>query len=104
MLAQIGLTPDIVHPTDIDETPLPREWPANLALRLAVEKVEAACGAFKDEPTLLAADTVVACGRRILPKPASEAEAKYFLKLLSGRSHRVWTGVAVAKGGASKRA
>ena len=98
LLGQIGLKPDIVHPTDIDETPTPHELPADLALRLAVEKAKAANAHLRGRPLILAADTVVGCGRRVLPKAASEGEARRFLTLLSGRSHRVWTGVAIAMG------
>lgn len=92
LLAQIGITPDEVIAAGIDETPLPKETPRNLALRLAREKAEAvkANGAI-----VLAADTVVAVGRRVLPKAETEAEARECLRLLSGRSHRVYTGVAV---------
>ena len=97
LLAQIGITPDEVSPSDIDETPRPGELPRPLALRLAEEKL-AACvaeGAF-----VLAADTVVAVGRRLLPKTESQKEAEACLRLMSGRAHRVLTGVAVrAPGG-----
>ena len=92
LLAQIGVAPDEVIAADIDETPLKGETPRNLALRLARRKAQAvrASGAL-----VLAADTVVAVGRRVLPKAESESEARACLKLLSGRSHRVYTGVAV---------
>jgi septum formation protein len=94
LLRQIAVEPDVVDPAEIDETPLPRELPAALVLRLARAKAEAVRprhpGAF-----ILAADTVVACGRRILGKPDDEAEARRFLSLLSGRRHRVLGGVAV---------
>jgi septum formation protein len=92
LLAQIGVTPDAVIATDIDETPLPKETPRALALRLACAKAEAV-----NEPgaVVLAADTVVAVGRRLLGKPEDEAEARKFLALLSGRNHHVLTGVAV---------
>ncbi|MEZ5994580.1 MAG: Maf family protein [Hyphomonadaceae bacterium] len=92
LLAQIGVTPDEVIAADIDETPLPKETPRALARRLARAKAMAvpAAGAI-----VLAADTVVAVGRRILPKAESELEARACLSLLSGRAHRVYTGVAV---------
>lgn len=97
LLAQIGIVPDRVAPTDIDETRRKAESPRELALRLACEKA-AACdaeGAF-----VLAADTVVALGQRNLEKAADEAEAADFLRLLSGRAHQCITGVAVrAPGG-----
>ena len=92
LLAQIGITPDAVRPSDIDETPKPKELPRPLALRLAEEKL-AACvaeGAF-----VLAADTVVAVGRRLLPKAEDMAEAEACLRLMTGRAHRVLTGVAL---------
>jgi len=92
LLAQIGVKPDDVVSTDIDETPLKGETPRLLALRLARCKAEAARA---DDALVLAADTVVAVGRRILPKAETEAEARACLALLSGRSHRVYTGVAL---------
>lgn len=92
LLAQIGITPDEVIAADIDETPLKEETPRNLALRLARQKAEAVKA---DGAVILAADTVVAVGRRVLPKAETEAEARECLRLLSGRSHRVYTGVAV---------
>lgn len=98
LLAQIGVTPDEVIATDIDETPLPKETPRNLALRLARAKAEAA----KTDGVVLAADTVVALGRRILPKTETEAQARECLVLLSGRAHRVFTGVAVRAAGVIK--
>ncbi|MFC0634185.1 Maf family protein [Brevundimonas balnearis] len=97
LLAQIGVVPDRILPADIDETPLKAEPPARLAERLAREKA-AALSASSPESIILAADTVVALGRRLLEKPADEAEAAAFLRLLSGRNHRVYTGVAVARG------
>ncbi len=94
LLRQIGLEPDGVEPADIDETPLPDETPVLLARRLARAKALAAApgapGAF-----VIGADTVVAAGRRVLGKAGSEAEARRWLELLSGRAHRVLTGVAV---------
>jgi septum formation protein len=96
LLAQIGVTPDEVLSTDIDETPLKGETPRLLALRLARAKAEAANA---DGAVVLAADTVVALGRRVLPKAETEAEARACLKLLSGRAHRVLTGVALRTAG-----
>jgi septum formation protein len=94
LLAQIGVRPDAVDPAELDETPRPRELPAQHALRLAREKAEAVAqrhrGAF-----VLAADTVVACGRRILPKAEDEKTARQCLELLSGRRHRVEGGIAL---------
>ena len=94
LLQQVGILPGDVDPADIDETPRRRELPQHYARRVARDKLDAVAarhpGCF-----LLAADTVVAVGRRILPKPAKEAEARACLALLSGRRHRVLGGVAV---------
>jgi septum formation protein len=95
LLRQIGVVPDVIDPAEIDETPLPRELPAAHVVRLARSKAEAAHPRHPDA-FVLAADTVVACGRRILGKPENEATARRFLRLLSGRRHRVYGGVAVA--------
>jgi nucleoside triphosphate pyrophosphatase len=95
LLAQIGLVPDAVRPAAVDETPRAGETPARHAMRLAEEKARAVAvreaGAF-----ILGADTVVACGRRIVGKPASADEARRCLTLLSGHRHRVHGGIAVA--------
>jgi septum formation protein len=95
LLRQIGLDPDRVDPADIDEMPRPGELPSAHAMRLAEDKARAVMqrhpGAY-----VLAADTVVACGRRILPKPADPGTARSCLKLLSGRRHRVYGGIALA--------
>ena len=95
LLRQIGLKPDRVDPADIDEIPRPGELPPAHAIRLAEEKARAVMprhpGAY-----ILAADTVVACGRRILPKPLDAASARACLKMLSGRRHRVYGGIALA--------
>ncbi len=97
LLALIGITPDRIDPADIDETPGRDETPSRLAARLARSKAEVVA-ARSPGAVVLAADTVVAVGRRLLEKPADEAEATKFLTLLSGRNHRVFTGVAVATG------
>jgi len=94
LLSQIGVVPDAVIPADIDETPRRDERPETLARRLAVEKAHAVAAAHRDA-FVLAADTVVAVGRRILPKPADAAAARRCLELLSGRRHRVHGGHAV---------
>lgn len=99
LLAQIGVTPDEVIAADIDETPLKGETPRLLALRLARAKAEAVKA---DNAVVLAADTVVAVGRRLLPKAETEQQARECLALLSGRSHRVLTGVAVKASGATR--
>jgi septum formation protein len=94
LLRQIGIVPDAVDPAEIDETPLRGELPAAHVLRLARAKAEAVRPRHRDA-FVLAADTVVACGRRILGKPVDEATARAFLALLSGRRHRVYGSVAV---------
>ena len=101
LLAQIGLIPDAVRAAEIDETPLKNELPRDLAQRLANAKALAVAAAVGGD-FVLAADTVVARGRRILPKTETEAEARACLTLLSGAAHRVYTAVvAVAPGGRS---
>lgn len=97
LLAQVGVVPDRVLPADVDETPRKAETPAVLAGRLARTKARAVADRHPDA-LILAADTVVAVGRRLLEKPADAAEAERFLRLLSGRNHRVFTGVAAARG------
>ncbi|MEQ9559368.1 MAG: nucleoside triphosphate pyrophosphatase [Rhodospirillales bacterium] len=94
LLSQVGIVPAAVVPADIDETPRPGEQPRALAGRLASDKAAAVARAHPDA-FVLGADTVVACGRRSLPKPADEAEAQRCLDLLSGRRHRVIGGVAL---------
>lgn len=94
LLRQIGLEPDRIDPADIDETPGRRELPPDHARRLACEKA-AAIAARQPGAWVLAADTVVALGRRILPKPEDRATAADCLKRLSGRRHRVITGLCV---------
>ncbi len=94
LLRQIGISPAAVVPPEISEQPKPRELPAKLALRLAVEKAEAVA-ALHHDAVVLGADTVVSCGRRILPKAESRAEAAACLELVSGRRHRVYGGIAV---------
>jgi septum formation protein len=99
LLRQIGCEPAAIHAADVDETPEPRELPAALAKRLARAKAAAIARSHPDA-FVLAADTVVACGRRILPKAEDEATARSCLVLLSGRRHRVLTTIAVqAPGG-----
>ncbi|MDB2439440.1 Maf family nucleotide pyrophosphatase [Hellea sp.] len=96
LLAQIGITPNAVSPADINEDPIEGETPRGHALRLAQEKAaKVACD--NPDKIILAADTVVGVGRRILPKAETQEEARYCLELMSGRGHRVFTGVAVIK-------
>ena len=100
LLEQIGVVPDQMIPSDIDETPQRLEAPRSLATRLAREKAEAAAKVLRlqgenENALILAADTVVAVGRRILPKPELVDEAAACLRLLSGRNHKVFTGVCL---------
>jgi septum formation protein len=94
LLARIGVAPDAVIPADIDESVRKGELPRQHAVRLAREKAEAVATKEPDA-LILAADTVVAVGRRILPKVEDEATLRACMKLLSGRRHRVLTGVAL---------
>ena len=108
LLGQIGVEPDAIIPADIDETPERGEAPRALAQRLAAEKAKiAAADAAKrgdlGSALVLAADTVVCVGRRILPKCEILDEAEDCLRLLSGRAHRVYTGLALATPGGAKR-
>jgi septum formation protein len=97
LLRQVGITPDRVVPPDIDETPTKREFPREHAVRLALAKLEAAQSRLDDRAVfILAADTVVACGRRILEKAEDRDAARRCLHLLSGRRHRVIGGIALA--------
>lgn len=94
LLRQIGIVPAVVDPADLDETPRKGELPQPHAARLAEEKARAVAARHPGK-FVLAADTVVACGRRILPKAEDERTAKRCLDLLSGRRHRVHGGVAL---------
>lgn len=94
LLAQIGIEADDVIPANINEDPIPGELPRQHALRLATEKAIAVSGANPGN-IILGSDTVVGVGRRILPKTETREEAEICLKLMSGRAHRVYTGVAV---------
>jgi septum formation protein len=94
LLRQIGIEPLALAAADVDETPRRNETAPALARRLAGEKLDAVADKYPDR-FVLAADTVVAVGRRLLGKPAGEAEARAHLTRLSGRRHRVLTGVAV---------
>jgi septum formation protein len=96
LLAQAGIVPDAILPAAIDERPRKAEQPRSYAVRLAISKVTTAQSAWNGEPSLiLAADTVVACGRRILPKAETDDEVRACLKMLSGRRHQVMTAIAV---------
>ena len=95
LLARLGMVPERVIATDIDETPYKGEIPRPHAARLALAKAEAAA-ALAPAGIVLAADTVVGVGRRILPKAETEAQARDCLALISGRKHRVITAVVLA--------
>ena len=95
LLAQIGYAPDAILPADIDESEAARETPTALAHRLAHEKAEALADKLNVDTLILAADTVVSVGRRILPKTETEEQARSCLKLISGRGHRVRTGLCL---------
>jgi septum formation protein len=100
LLNQAGIEPDALQPVEIDEVPVKGELPRALANRLAKEKAQAALSSVKIDEDLrgsyiLAADTVVAVGRRVLPKAEMLDEAAQCLRLLSGRNHRVYTGICV---------
>ncbi len=102
LLARIGVEPDAVVPADVDESVPRGELPRDHALRLAREKAQAI--AIKEPDALvLAADTVVAVGRRILPKVEDEVTLRQCMRLLSGRRHRVLTGIALAIPGGGMR-
>ncbi|ODU21128.1 MAG: septum formation protein Maf [Sphingomonas sp. SCN 67-18] len=94
LLARIGVTPDAIDPADIDETPLAAELPAAHARRMAAEKA-AAVAPRHGGALVLAADTVVGVGRRILPKAEDETTARRCVELLSGRRHRVHSAVTL---------
>ena len=100
LLNQAGIEPDSLQPTEVDEIPVKGELPRALANRLAKTKAQAALASVKIDEQLrgsyiLAADTVVAVGRRIMPKADMLDEAAACLRLLSGRNHRVYTGICL---------
>jgi septum formation protein len=102
LLGQLGVAPALVDPAEIDETPAPAEPPRDYALRMAVAKLAVVAPRHPGD-LVLAADSVVACGRRILPKAGSAVEVRACLELLSGRRHHVLGGVAVAIAGQPSR-
>jgi septum formation protein len=93
LLAQAGITPGKIVAAHVDEKPLAQELPRLHALRLAVAKAEAVAR-LEPDALVLAADTVVACGRRILPRAENESDVRACLTLLSGRRHLVYTALA----------
>ena len=100
LLEQLGISPDRLAPADVDETPLYNEAPRKLALRLAEAKAEKArtmqsVAELSGDVFILAADTVVGLGRRILPKAQEPEQARECLELLSGRAHKVFTGICL---------
>ena len=95
LLVQIGIVPDAVHPADIDESAQRGELPRPHAARLAMEKAQAVAAGLDSSAAILAADTVVALGRRILPKAEDEKTARECLQHLSGRRHTVYGGIAL---------
>lgn len=102
ILTMIGAAPDAVAAADLDESEKKGELVRDYVSRLAAEKAQAVA-AREPGAAILAADTAVAVGRRILPKAETEAQARACLELMSGRAHRVWTGVALAAPGAPLR-
>jgi septum formation protein len=94
LLKQIGITPDTILPADIDETQHAGELPRDLAKRLSAEKAKVIATKNPDA-FVLAADTVVACGRRLLDKTNTELEARACLEMISGRRHHVYGGIAL---------
>jgi septum formation protein len=94
LLQSIGLIPDFILPMDIDESERPKELPKEVALRLATEKALAAASEIKDG-IIIAADTVTCVGRKILPKALDDQTVKYCLSIMSGRRHKVYSGLSV---------
>ncbi len=93
LLQRVGITPSDVVAANVDETPRKNEHPRDLAERLAIAKASAVASDPQGKGVfVLGADTVVACGRRILPKAETEDEARTCLEILSGRRHRVYGG------------
>lgn len=102
LLRQIGVAPALVVPADLDETPAAGEIPRLLARRLAGAKAASVAAQHPDH-LVLAADTVVGLGRRILPKAENDAEVAECLRLLSGRRHRVLTGLCLIHGASGRQ-
>ena len=96
LLSQIGIVPDVIEAADLEETANPGEMPRAHAARLAKEKAKFISAKYPNA-WVLGADTVVACGRRILPKAENVDTAKACLEILSGRRHRVYWGITVVR-------
>ena len=103
LLRQVGIEPDACEPADLDETPEPGELPPRHAVRLAIAKAALVARASPPQAFVLAADTVVALGRRVLPKAETADEVRRCLALLSGRAHRVHTRCRPARPGSAGR-
>jgi septum formation protein len=97
LLGQLQIEPDLILPAAVDETPLKNELPKDHVLRLAEIKADAIASQHPND-LVLAADTTVAVGRRIIGKAANQNEVAEFLKLLSGRRHKVYTAVCIRQG------
>jgi len=94
LLKTIGFTPSCIAPQNIVEVPFPKERAKDFVVRMAKEKLESAINAFPDD-VIVSADTIVACGRRIIQKATSPEEQRSFMQLLSGRRHKVYTALAI---------
>jgi len=106
LLKQAGITQFRIIAPEIDETPVKGELPRSYGLRMAAAKADSVLSTFSEGeggPLVLAADTVVALGRRILPKAEADDEVERCLRLLSGRRHQVMTAIALARRGAKLR-
>jgi septum formation protein len=102
LLAQVGITPDEIIPADVDETPHKNETPIIYVQRVAREKATAIAAKHPDS-VVLAADTTVALGRRIIGKADTEAQAYEYLSMLSGRCHRVYTSICTSHNGKTRQ-
>ncbi|MDD9331969.1 MAG: Maf family nucleotide pyrophosphatase [Wolbachia sp.] len=102
LLKQINIRPGLILPADIDETPLKKELPKDYSIRMAKNKAEKVQSSNPDY-FVLGVDTVVACGRRILPKTENIEQAEKCIRLLSGRRHRVYTSICLLTPGRSKQ-
>ncbi|MCC8417157.1 MAG: Maf family nucleotide pyrophosphatase [Rickettsia endosymbiont of Bryobia graminum] len=97
ILKRLQIIPSKIIPADIDESELPKESPDHLALRLACEKAELVAKNIKEDSIIIGADTVVTCGKKILPKALTNEDIRYCLNILSGRTHKVYTGLCIIK-------